>query len=177
MYVGGRSDCGGEVGSSGVRITVSGGVGQSSSGSRVSTQGLSAGLVPCLNQSRIMNCSQDAIKALPAVAGMISSRVIRRRLITRGLGSRMLALSGHVTSSGTLRPKRAPAIPISGWARSFQLPSKERSVSNAGSYGGASGVFTDGSQEVSYMFCSRRVFRIPMRSSRPSGLGSLNQPM
>ena len=175
MCVGGRSESGGAVGSSGVRSTVNGGCGQSSSAASGRIHGLSLGLVPCRNQSWIMNCSQAAISALPAVAGMISSRVISRRLTSRGFGSSIRSLSGQVSDSATLRPNRVPAMPISGWSRSFQLPSGCRSVRNRSSNGGGCTGFTDGSREVSTRFSSRRVFRMPISSTSPSGLGSSYQ--
>ena len=176
MYVGGRSLSGGDVGSGGVRNTCSGGSGQSSSGSSSRIHGSSVGLVPCLNQSWIMNCSHEAINALPAVAGISSSRVISRRLTVRGLGSSMRSVSGQVCSIGTLRPKRVPAIPIVGLARSFQLPSTVRCFSKAGSHSGASTAPTDGWREVSKRLCSRRTLRMPTRSKSPISLGRWSQP-
>ena len=160
------------MGSSGVRITWSGGSGQSSPGASGITHGSSVGLVPCLTQSWSMNCSHDAISALPVVAGMIPlSRVISRRLISRGLGSRIRARSGQVASIGTLRPNLVPAIPISPCTRSFQLPSGVRSVANRSSNGGGCTASTAGSREVSTRFSWRRVFRMPIRFTRPSGSG------
>lgn len=54
-----------------------------------------------------MNCSQAGTSTLRVVAGTKVSRVIKRRLITLGLGviSRS-PVSPKVSAGGTLRPKR-----------------------------------------------------------------------
>ena len=94
--------------------------GQSSSSASATSQGLSCGLFPWLNQSRIMNCSQAATSALTDVASMSSVRVIRARLTSRGLGRSLSSWeSCTIASSGMLRPKRVPAEPIRGSSRSL----------------------------------------------------------
>src|SRR5918992_966716 len=123
VYVGGRSlGPGGRVGSGRVRMIVMGlpSAGQGSSGSRGISMGLSVGLFPWLNQSRIMNCSQLAARALAASASISFVRVITLRLISRGPGVTMVGGgSGNVYSIGTLRPNRDSAIPIRGDSRSL----------------------------------------------------------
>jgi hypothetical protein len=95
-----------------------GGWGQGSSSASGICQGLSVGLRPWLNQSRIIHWSQAATSALTEVAGTSSWRVSRARLTSRGLGSRGLG-SGKVCSIGMLRPKREPAMPMAGCSRSL----------------------------------------------------------
>src|SRR3954453_136171 len=116
VYVGGRSlGPAGRVGSVRVRIIRSGFVVHGSPGSRGISIGLSVGLLPWLNQSRIMNWSQLAARAFTAVAGTNSFRVITARLTSRGLGvSRSAPAGGNVCSIATLRPNRDPAIPMGG---------------------------------------------------------------
>ena len=110
----------GRVGSSIVRMMRIGSSGQSSSGASCTSQGLSVGLFPWLNQSRIMNCSHAATRALTDVASMRLSRVIRARLTSRGLGRSLSSRESRTMRvSGMLRPKRVPAAPIRGSSRSL----------------------------------------------------------
>lgn len=167
----------GRVGSGRVRMTCNGLAGHGSSGSSGTSQGLSCGLGPWLNQSRIMNCSHDAARALAAVAGLNSSRVIRARLTRRGLGSNISnAGSGKVSSIGTLRPNREPALPIAGWSRSLWVPSAVRNRRVSSVSGSTSGTPTAGWLPVSYRFFLRSTSRTPMRTRIPTGVGSRSQP-
>ena len=172
-WVGGRVESGGVVGSGGTRMTTTGGVGQSSPATSGSTHGSSLGLVPWLTQSWTMNCSHAVISALPARAGLKVSRVISLRLISRGFGTIIRSWSGQVALSGTLRPNRVPAIPISGASTSFQLPSAVRAVRYDSWYGGGDTGSTDGRREVSTRFSRLSVSLMPMSSARPSAFGSV----
>ncbi len=73
-----------------------------------------------LNQSRIWNCSQAAASTLSVEAGLNVVRRSSSLLTVRGFGSnRAGGTSARPSSSGTLRPKRVPAIPIDGNDRSL----------------------------------------------------------
>ena len=100
---------------------------QGSSSASSSRNGSSGTFLPWLNQSWTSNCSHAPASRLTIVAGMNSSRVSSSRLTTRAFGSSSCGSgSGYVCSSGTLRPKRAPIIPIAGASRSLWLPSGRR---------------------------------------------------
>ncbi len=120
--VGGRlvARAGGWVGSGRVRGMTIGLLGQGSSARSGISIGLSVGLLPWLNQSRIMNWSQLATSALAPVAGWSLVLVMSVRLTSRGLGVRRAgSASGNVFSRGTLRPNLEPAMPMVGFSRSL----------------------------------------------------------
>ena len=91
----------------------------SSPGSSATTTDSSGELSPWLNQSWFWNWIQAAASTLSVVAGLKLSRTSSLVLTVRGLGVMSLGgSSGTVMPSGWLRPKRAPAMPIRGWAGS-----------------------------------------------------------
>ena len=117
-YVGGPPFASG-AGSLRVRSIRIGRSGQGSSSARSSSKGSSGTFFPWLNQSWTSNWSQAPARTLTIVAGLNSSRVSSSRLTTLGFGSSSSgADSGYVPSTGTLRPKRAPIMPIAGCSRS-----------------------------------------------------------
>jgi hypothetical protein len=84
-------------------------------------------------QSCTWNWIQAAASRFRPVAGTNSFRAISRLLIVRGLGLRMPGpASGRVSSSGTLRPNRRPALPIRGSSRSLKRPAGWRAVTHRG---------------------------------------------
>jgi hypothetical protein len=133
---------------------------------------------PWVNQSWIMNCSQAAARVLTLVAGRKGDRVSSRRLTSRGLGSISSSeVTGRTWSSGMLRPKRAPAMPMVGWSRSLCEPSTLRLTMCCRVRGGAVGPFTIGTTvDGSCRFFCRRMLRTPIRTARPHGSFSLSQP-
>ena len=152
-------------------------LGQGSSARSGIWMGLSVGLLPWLNQSRIMNCSQLATRALAPVAGWNLVLVISVRLTSRGFGVRSAgSASGKVFSRGTLRPNRDPAMPIVGCSRSLYVPSAVRVWRNRPSYCSTGGVSTAGRWVVSKRFFLRSTSRTPMRTTMPRGVGSLSHP-
>ena len=96
--------------------------------------------------------------------------------MVRGFGSSMRSVSGQVWSIGTLRPKRVPAIPIVGLARSFQLPSTVRWVSNRVATRAPRPHRRTAAARCRSRFCSRSTLRMPTRSKRPISLGRWAQP-
>lgn len=114
------SASGGRVGSPGVRMIAIGVSDQGSSAASGTIPGLSVGLVPWLNQSRIMNCNQAVTSEFTVVAGMSSVRVSSWRLTSRGLGvSTSSSVASTIFASGMFLPKRDPARPIAGEAGSL----------------------------------------------------------
>src|SRR5688572_8243978 len=107
------------------------------------------------------------------VAGRNSVLVISSRLTSRGLGVIRLAVSGKVCSSGTLRPKRRPQLPIAGYARSLYVPSTVRSSRNAGSRLAGTAFFSRGGSSVSCRFSRRNWLRISTSRGIASSRGSL----
>ena len=73
----------------------------------------------CMNQSCTWNWIHAAASTLMIVAGWNVVRVSSSRLTVRGFGVSRLAVSGNVSFSGKLRPKRTPALPIRGQPRSL----------------------------------------------------------
>ena len=73
----------------------------------------------CMNQSCTWNWIHAAASTLTISAGWNVVRVRSSRLTVRGLGFSRFAVSGIVSESGTLRPKRTPALPIRGHPRSL----------------------------------------------------------
>ncbi len=75
---------------------------------------------PWANQSWVWNWIQDAASRFSVVAGVNSLRRISVRLIVCGLGVISPGIaSGNALSSDTFRPKRVPAIPMSGSSRAL----------------------------------------------------------
>jgi hypothetical protein len=91
-------------------------------------------LRPWLIQSWTWNWSHAAARRFSVVAGWNWSRVSSSRLTTRGLGLATISCSFRTSTrlSGTLRPKRAPALPIVGDERSLNVPSAVRTVRSTG---------------------------------------------
>ena len=92
-----------------------------------SSRGSSCSFSPWLNQSCTSNWIHAAASRLSVVAGMNSFRVSSSRLTVRGFGSSGF-FSFTVCSSGTLRPKRLPRLPINGSSRLLKVPSSVRAV-------------------------------------------------
>ena len=129
----------------------------------------------CTNQSCTMNWIHAAAIRLRMVAGLNSSRVISSRLITRGFGTRRLAVSGDTCSSGKLRPKRRPTDPIDGHFRSLNEPSSIRPSRCSGVVVTGAGWHSSGGSSVSCRFLARRSLRISIRRPVASRRGSLYQ--
>ena len=111
---------GSALGSGSVRSTRIGCSGHGSSSSSGISQAFSGSLSPWLNQSWTSNWIHAPASRFRVVAGSKLSRVSNSRLIRRGFGSTASgSSSGHVCSSGTLRPNRLPIEPINGSSRSL----------------------------------------------------------
>src|SRR4051812_19052732 len=83
-----------------------------------------------------MNWIHADATTFSVVAGMNSCLVSSSRLTVRGLGSMKSASdSDPAASSGTLRPKRVRAAPMTGPDRSLYDPSTVRAVRYDASYG------------------------------------------
>ena len=123
--VGGPSES--ALGSRRVRWISIGCCGHGSSAASSIFQGFSCSFWPWLNQSCTSNWIHAPASRLSVVAGMNSLRVNSSRLTVRGFGSSGF-FSFAVYSSGTLRPKRLPRLPISGSSRLLKVPSSVREV-------------------------------------------------